>query len=153
MKRTLADRDSRRDLELRLALLQPSAPALWGKMNAGQMVCHLIDAYHCATGDRTASDASGVLQRSLIKWVALRVPLPWPKGLPTRPEFDQLVSGTPPAEFEADRRKLVEVIGRFCATPRDFAFHPHPIFGQLSELDWMRWGWLHADHHLRQFGV
>jgi hypothetical protein len=29
----------------------------------------------------------------------------------------------------------------------------HPIFGALSARDWLRWGYLHADHHLRQFGV
>ena len=28
----------------------------------------------------------------------------------------------------------------------------HPIFGAMSVKDWMRWGYLHADHHLRQFG-
>jgi hypothetical protein len=26
------------------------------------------------------------------------------------------------------------------------------MFGPMSERDWMRWGYLHADHHLRQFG-
>jgi prephenate dehydrogenase len=28
----------------------------------------------------------------------------------------------------------------------------HPMFGPMSPEDWMRWGYLHADHHLRQFG-
>jgi hypothetical protein len=30
---------------------------------------------------------------------------------------------------------------------------PHPIFGPLSYPQWMRWGYLHCDHHLRQFGA
>jgi hypothetical protein len=29
----------------------------------------------------------------------------------------------------------------------------HPIFGPMSAAAWMRWGYLHADHHLRQFGL
>jgi hypothetical protein len=29
---------------------------------------------------------------------------------------------------------------------------PHSIFGSMTNQDWMRWGYLHADHHLRQFG-
>jgi hypothetical protein len=29
----------------------------------------------------------------------------------------------------------------------------HPIFGAMSERAWLRWGYLHMDHHLRQFGV
>jgi hypothetical protein len=27
----------------------------------------------------------------------------------------------------------------------------HPFFGSMQHADWMRWGYLHADHHLRQF--
>jgi len=117
------------------------------------MVCHLTDAFHCATGDKTAVEASNFMQRTLIKWIALRVPIPWPQGVPTRPEFDQFIDGNPPTDFELDRAKLICVIARFTDKPRDFEFHPHPIFRHLSEADWMRWGWLHCDHHLRQFGV
>jgi hypothetical protein len=29
---------------------------------------------------------------------------------------------------------------------------PHPIFGRITRAEWLRWGYLHADHHLRQFG-
>lgn len=28
----------------------------------------------------------------------------------------------------------------------------HPIFGRLSRAAWLRWAYLHMDHHLRQFG-
>ncbi len=47
------------------------------------------------------------------------------------------------------------MIGRFSlpTAQRDFAFASHPVFGELSEWEWMRWGYLHADHHLRQFGT
>jgi hypothetical protein len=34
-----------------------------------------------------------------------------------------------------------------------FQFARHPIFGELTEREWMRWGYLHTDHHFRQFGV
>jgi hypothetical protein len=30
---------------------------------------------------------------------------------------------------------------------------PHPVFGPLNVAAWLRWGHLHVDHHLRQFGV
>jgi Protein of unknown function (DUF1569) len=29
----------------------------------------------------------------------------------------------------------------------------HPLFGRMSASSWMRWAYLHADHHLRQFGL
>jgi hypothetical protein len=41
---------------------------------------------------------------------------------------------------------------KFTGRPRSFDFRPHPMFKEMSEKDWMRWGYLHTDHHLRQFG-
>jgi hypothetical protein len=74
----------------------------------------------------------------------------WPKGVPTPPEMDQRVAGTPPVEFNADRAALQEKLARFARSRGPWA--PHPIFAALTTNEWMRWGYLHADHHLRQFG-
>jgi hypothetical protein len=137
----------------RLQRLRPETRALWGKMNAHQMVCHLADSYGLAMGDRTASEDITFLNRTLVRWVGLHTPLPWPKGVPTRPEMDQLRGGTPPVEFTRDTAGLTVAIQRFAQRPRTFEFGRHPIFGELTEWEWMRWGYLHADHHFRQFGV
>ena len=59
----------------------------------------------------------------------------------------------PPAVFEADMRELQKLVERFTQHPRDFRWQPHPHFGPLSEKEWMRLGYLHPDHHLRQFGA
>lgn len=137
----------------RIAALQPGSKARWGRMSAHQMLCHLVDSYRVPMGEKSASPATGVLQRTLIKWVALYVPLHWPKGVPTRPEIEQGVGGTPPVEFERDRDELVGLIRRFTNPRRDFQWHAHPMFGMMSDSEWQRWGYLHADHQLRQFGV
>ena len=42
---------------------------------------------------------------------------------------------------------------RFTRQPRDFDWKPHPHFGEMSEREWNRLAYLHADHHLRQFGA
>jgi hypothetical protein len=120
-------------------------------MSAHQMVCHLSDSFRGPTGEKAVTPAPW-FARGLIKWFALYVPLPWPKGVKTRPEMDQEVRGTPPVEFDADMGELRRLLDRFTAQPRDFEWRPHPIFGPMSEEDWMRWGYLHMDHHLRQFG-
>jgi len=70
----------------RIQRLDPNAGAKWGRMTARQMVCHLNDSFR--VGEKYASPASGVLQRTLIKWIALRAPLRWPPGMPTRPEIE-----------------------------------------------------------------
>ena len=71
----------------------------------------------------------------------------------TRPEIDQELSGPSPAEFAADVEALEALMQRVSAAARDFAWTPHPIFGALSNAGWMRWAYLHTDHHLRQFGA
>ena len=141
------------DLLRWLGLLTPETRGLWGKMNAHQMVCHLNDSYALAMSEKTASEDITLLSRTLVRWVALRAPVSWPKGVPTRPEIDQLAGGTRPTEFTTDRDVLAEAIQRFVQQPRTFLFGTHPIFGTLAEWEWMRWGYLHADHHLRQFGL
>ena len=147
------DAAATRELLNRLSRLTPETRALWGKMNARQMVCHLNDCFGLAMGLKHASEEITFLNRTLIRWTALRAPMTWPKGVPTRPEMDQLAGGTPPADFANDVAELRAAIQRFVRTPRDFTFSRHPIFGPLSEWEWMRWGWLHPDHHFRQFGL
>ena len=137
----------------RLESLRPESPGLWGKMNAHQMLCHLNDSYRAMMGGRKVSAASSFLNRTLVRWVALHTSMPWPKSVPTRPEVDPLDRGTRPGVFEQDKAKLVATIKSFAAQPRSFEFTPHPIFGPLTEWEWMRWGYLHADHHFRQFGI
>ena len=137
----------------RIAVLKPEAPPRWGRMTANQMLCHLTDSFRVSMGEKQASPATGILQRSLIKWIALYVPVPWPKGVPTRPEVEQGVGGTQPSGFARDRAGLISVIERFSDPNRQFQGNQHPIFGKMREKEWLRWGYLHADHHLRQFGV
>jgi Protein of unknown function (DUF1569) len=151
MMRTLESEFDREDIVGRISALVPSDQRLWGKMSAHQMVCHLCDSYKFALGEKSVSMATGFLQRTLIKFVALRAPMKWPHGTPTRPEVEQGVGGTAPVEFEKDRDELLSTINRFCRRGPNLAIH-HPFFGILTPQEWMRWGYLHADHHLRQFG-
>ncbi len=149
--KTLNNALNRKEILTRIGQLSPTDRALWGKMSVHQMVCHLSDSYLCGLGEKSASPKTGVLQRTLLKWVALKAPMPWPKGVPTRPEFEQGSGGTPPVEFYRDRELLIASLSDFCDRLREPAVD-HPIFGPMTPADWWRWGYLHADHHLRQFG-
>jgi hypothetical protein len=122
-------------------------------MSPHQMVCHLSDSFRMAAGLKAASDASGVIQRTVLKWIVLWAPLRWPAGILTRPEMDQELGGTRPGDFAADVAELETLIGRVAALPGGFAWPAHPIFGHMSQQAWLRWGYLHTDHHLRQFGA
>jgi uncharacterized protein DUF1569 len=122
-------------------------------MTPHQMICHLGDSFKFTFGEKEISSISNPFTRTVVKWIALYAPMPWPHGVKTRPEVDQEIDGTPPDDFEGDRRRLVALIERFTAPANDAEFRPHPFFGDLSEAEWMRWGYLHCDHHLRQFGA
>jgi hypothetical protein len=153
MAKNLGNDEDRRAILERIADLRPDSRARWGRMSVHQMICHLNDAFLYPLGEKPTSPAAGFLQRTIVKFVALRVPLQWPKGVPTRPELEQGVGGTKPAEFERDRAELVELVNRFSNSAGNLAEPFHPMFGPLSGFEWQRWGYLHVDHHLRQFGA
>jgi hypothetical protein len=153
VKSLASDRD-RESILSRLASLEPGSTRQWGRMTPHQAVCHLSDSFRASLGMRPTKPAdAGPLKRWLIKWAALYLPLQWPKGIPTRPENDQLIGGSAPATFDGDRRELVRLISEFAGPSEAFASVFHPLFGRMPAAQWRRWGYLHADHHLRQFGV
>lgn len=152
-RKTLANERDKQQIIERTKRIQPSSSRRWGKMTCHQMVCHLCDSFRGPMGNRHLSPGKMPGPRVLVKWIALNSGIPWPHGVKTRPEADQMMGGTPPVEFETDRSELLLLLGRFTAQPREFEWRPHPILGELTEVEWMRWGYLHMDHHLRQFGV
>jgi hypothetical protein len=147
----LDDPECKAEIVARLRNVQPDSPRQWGKMTAAQMICHLNDSFLGMMGDKPAKIVRFSVWR-LTKGIALYAPMQWPHGVKTRPEFEQGVGGTPPAEFETDRNVLLATIEKFTRQPRTFEFRPHPMFGRMTEKEWMRWAYLHCDHHLRQFG-
>jgi hypothetical protein len=150
--KTLASERDLVEIRRRLKSVSISSRRRWGRMTAHQMICHLSDSFLAVTGRRPASMASGPLQRTIIKWMALYGPLPWPPGYPTRPEIDQTVGGTRPAEFESDLTQLEALLTLVMTDASCFEGQQHPIFGPMSRSAWLRWAYLHMDHHLRQFG-
>jgi hypothetical protein len=152
--RTLARERDRDDLLRRLASLRPDSVRRWGRMDAHQMICHLTDAFRMSLGERTVSRLGGFrgLMFRVTKWMPLYAPVQWPAGIRTRPEVEQGIGGTCPTDFAADLAELITVMDTVTRHASE-SWPPHPMFGPLSRRAWLRWGYLHVDHHLRQFGV
>jgi hypothetical protein len=148
---SLADPGATESIETRLGKLHPERPRAWGRMTAHEMLCHLSDSFALALGERPFTPADTWTQRTVMKYVALHTSLAWPQGLKTRPEVEQGVHGTRPADFDADRARVVALLRRFAAPEVRYA--THPFFGPLTREEWMIWGYRHIDHHLRQFAV
>ncbi len=134
----------------RLSRIQIDDRALWGLMTAHEMVCHLRAAVRMAAGEVQVAPVRLPVPRAVVKAVALRLPLPWRKNFETVAELKRGTAAMQPTTFAADHRDMLAELRRFC-TPEQ-ARVDHPFFGPMSPLDWMRWAYVHTDHHLRQFG-
>ena len=151
--KTLARERCKAEILRRLRTVRPESARRWGQMSAHQMVCHLSDSCRMATGQKPVSDSTGRLQRTLVKWIALYLPLRWPAGILTRPEIDQQLAGTRPVDFATDLAELEALLELVTTREKRFDWPVHPIFGRMSQAAWLRWAYLHMDHHLRQFGA
>ncbi len=146
--KTVADARVVADLERRLSGLTPATPRRWGTLTAHEMLCHLAAASTSVLGRPGGSTAP---PRRLRKWLGLYTTIPWPHDLKTPPNVDQRIGGTPPDVFERDRERAVAGL-RALGAARAFPT-THGQFGGMTPRDWQRWGYRHADHHLRQFGL
>jgi len=150
--KTLADAGVVADLVARLERLAAGAERRWGTLTPAEMLCHLGDCARSVLGGGAGPRAGA--GRPLLKWLALYSPIPWPRGkIRTRPEVDPHDRGSRPAEFERDRAGAIEGMHRLAEAPPESFPPTHFMFGSLSADDWRRWGYLHTDHHLRQFGL
>jgi hypothetical protein len=133
----------------RLLSLKEDDRALWGRMAAAQMVRHLDIAYEMALGERAIGTVKG-LSPVMMKWVSLRSGLRWPKNVPTPPDLLRAQEEAGSDSFDERVNAVKEKMGAVVSGAR--RAQTHPMFGAMTAEDWMRWGYLHVDHHLRQFG-
>ena len=151
--KTLARQRDKAEILERLSRLRPDSARRWGRMSAHQMMCHLADALRMATGQKPVTLDTSLFKRTVLKWLVLYVPLPWPHGIMTSPEIDQERGGTRPVEFAADVAGVEALLEVVTAPEARLDRQLHPFFGPMSDAAWLRWAYLHMDHHLRQFGA
>lgn len=140
---------SRRELMARARQLTPEHHALWGKFTVDRMLAHLVDAFRMGLGEIEVQQKKIPVIRFwpfnvlFIRFVGM------PKNAPTARE----IITRPPASIEAELRELEAVMDRFASQRARKQWPRHPAFGKLSGSAWGMLGYLHTDHHLRQFGV
>jgi len=151
--KTLARPRDKAEIVRRLKEIRPESSRRWGRMTAHQMICHLSDSFRMVLGEKPVSPVAGPFPRTIVKWVALYLPVTWPVGIPTMSEIDQGRGGTLPGDFTLDVARLEALLDFVASEPRSFPWPSHPLFGRMSDAAWLRWGYLHMDHHLRQFSA
>lgn len=120
----------------------------WGKMNAEQMLGHLVESLRMAVGElhprpKKLPIRYFPLKQLIVYW------LPFPKGSPTAPELLPKEVGTADRSKGEVARLLRLLAERASATE----WPEHPAFGKLTTQAWGVLTYRHFDHHLRQFGV
>ena len=108
----------------RISEIRSHGRALWGRMSACHTICHLADSFRSMLGAKIVS--------------------PPPVG-----SNETAGGGTPPVEFERDHKDLLEIMSKFRSSIKQTT---RPMCAPLTHKKWMRWGYFHVDHHLRQFG-
>ena len=146
--KSLWQEKTRQELLARARRLTPEHRAQWGKFTVERMLAHLVDAFGMGMGEIEVPPRKIPLLGSwpfnvlFIRFVGM------PRNAPTARE----IITRPPASIDAELRQLEAAMDRFAAQRERTEWPRHPAFGKLSRRAWGELGYVHADHHLRQFG-
>ena len=148
--RTLATAGCVDELVARTQQITLDSPRLWGSMNAHQMLMHLGGAAASALGEKPFAfqpRAGGALRRFVLCYLMPR----YPRGMRVG-QNDPARRVVDPATFERDKQRVIDLT-RAMAAPDARLAPTHPLFGTMRRRHWLRWAYMHTDHHLRQFGA
>ena len=137
--------------KLRLESLRPDSSALWGKMNAAQMLAHCNVTYEMVYEDKHPKPNAFVKQ--LLKWFvkpSVTNEVMYKKNSQTAPAFRISDERT----FEIEKARLLQFLDRTAAIGRDaFEGKESHSFGKLTASEWNNMFLKHLEHHFQQFGI
>lgn len=137
-------------LVTRIGRAAPDSVRCWGTMDAHQMLVHVGDAAAAALGQRAFSATPRSGPRGLVRVIALYVLPRTPRGIKSGAEPAAKVLDA--TAFAQDRDRAIGLLRELAAPGAGFVSE-HPAFGRMARGDWLRYAYVHTDHHLRQFGL
>ena len=150
MKKNILEEHVKDELIQRVERLTESSPAVWGTMNATEMMHHLKQSLVIIMGAEP-SDKTSTLKQKIFKQFMLHVIPKYPKGAKAPHSINMKKSNIQTNSFESEKEGLHEKLELFIMQQNIHAVHPY--FGILNRKEWGIFTWMHLDHHLRQFGV
>jgi hypothetical protein len=133
----------------RLNKIDEDAKPLWGSMSPAQMRAHLVTAVRYSLGkDELTPDESSFLIKNILGPLFLGGILKFPKNIGRPKLYD---ASAPTATTDEVKAELDAFLA--AASADTFDPPPHPSLGDLGPKGWGKLHDIHADHHLRQFGV
>ena len=146
--KSLWQQAARQELLARARRLTPEHRPQWGKFTVDRMLAHMVDAFRMGMGEIEVKPrkipviGTWPFNVLFIRFVGM------PKNAPTARE----IVTRPPLSIDAELRGLEAAMDRFAAQRTRTDWPRHPAFGKLSRSSWGVLGYVHTDHHLRQFG-
>jgi hypothetical protein len=147
--KSILDQSTRTELATRISLLHSDSKALWGKMNAYQMVRHCVLWDEMVFGKRQYKRMfiGRIIGPMALKGI-LKNDAPFKRNSPTVPGF---VIQESSGDFATEKATWLSLLNGYAQyTSDDFV---HPFFGKMTHDQVGQLAYKHIDHHLRQFGV
>lgn len=134
--------------------IKADTPALWGLMNAQQMLEHIGNVVGLSNGRFEAKPTVDAERLAYRKMRFFEKDVPMPRSF----RADFLPETPNPVQFsdiEAAKDFVLQQLQRF---DDYYAEHPdmtavHPVFGALNYNEWVENHARHFRHHLQQFGA
>lgn len=150
MKKNLFDSNAAQSLILRIQRLTPDTPALWGEMNATEMLLHCNSCNRQILTEQRGSNKT-TLKQFLLRILALYIAPAFKKGL--KSEHLHITKGKiADAVFKTQKADFISLVRQFPLTETELTL-THPAFGNITTRQWGIAAYKHMDHHLRQFGI
>ncbi len=150
-KISLYDQVTYDSIRNRIESLSADNQQKWGKMNLPQVLAHLRKAMELAL-DKTKKPKLNVIGFVLGPFIKKMVlsESPYKEGLPTAKKM--II--TDERNFDIEKVKLLSTFDLFKHNGPEYAAAiKHPMFGNLTGVEWGYVQWKHFDHHLRQFSA
>ncbi len=139
------------DIIARINQLSPTTEALWGRMNAPQMLAHCNVTYELVY-DNKHPKPKGFMKfilKLLVKNTVVSKK-PYKHSSQTAPVF--IINDE--KDFEIEKKRLVDYITKTQQLgEKEFDGKESHSFGALNKTEWNNMFYKHLDHHLKQFGV
>ena len=135
----------------RLNKLEPLTKALWGKMNAPQMLAHICVSYDMAYG--IINDKPSFPINLILRWI-IKPMVVGPKSYPKNGKTAAVFKIVDERNFRIEKDRLIHNIKQVLQDGEQaFEGRPSPSFGPLTASEWSILFYKHLDHHFKQFGI
>lgn len=147
--KSIFDSETRSQLTQRISAITENNTALWGKMNAFQMVRHCTLCEDMMQGKIMIKRVFiGRIIGKMILKKALKEGMPFGKNSPTS---TLLKTTTDAGDIEMQKKEWLQRIDGYSDFKNENFVHP--FFGPMTKDQIGIFVYKHADHHLRQFGL